>query len=82
MDKEAPRAIAASAVDCDGVYPTNYRLTRSTATALITVFEDGSREISCPKMASAVGFEGVCNNNKAVGNKPETCTHFSPQKKA
>ena len=81
MDKEAPKAVAASSINCEGMYPYIFRAARLTVAALITVFEDSSREVSCPQMGRGSLAKGDCLNGRTVDINPVACTHLSPIKR-
>jgi len=74
MDKEAPKAISAFPVDCSGVYGL-----QDTVTAAITVLEDGTRQVSCPKIGDIADEVGSCQYGENLRDRLRSCVHLNPQ---
>jgi hypothetical protein len=70
------KAISGETLQCEGVYV--FHPLRPPVTATITFYDDGSRDVGCPKMGTQ-GDYGIC---KAIpdGQRAQNraCVHLHP----
>jgi len=71
--QESPKLLGVFAIDCKGV---NNSPAKKTVTVLVSTFDDGKHEVSCPKLG-VDEKKGRCQNG-ATGATP-LCAYLSPQ---